>query len=108
MVRPLKNRPHFRLYASGEFFQKNSANTTKKLGQISRFESVIFSLYRSLGSLITLIPEAGSTSGLRSKFYPAAFGRIFIPLNTLKADCLNHASMLFFMIVVNRARLALS
>jgi hypothetical protein len=47
-VRPLKNRPHFRFYTSGEFFQKNSANTGKKLDQISRFESV-FPHYEPIG-----------------------------------------------------------
>ena len=47
-------------------------------------------------------------SGLSLGFYTIAFGEIFIPLNTLKAACLNQASRLFFMIVVNRARLALS
>ena len=106
--RPLKNRPHLGFYTSGKFFQKISATAAKNLMPIDQLNWPFphFATHgirdrRDFQGRMNFI-------GLDLGFYPTALGRIFIPLNTLKAACLNQASRLFFMMVVNRARLAWS
>jgi hypothetical protein len=108
--RPLKNRSHLRFYTSRKLFQKISVRAVKNLSESDRW-SLLFRHSEPNGEpRNALICEAGyiTPALLEIGFYPAALGRIFIPLNTLKAACLNQASRLFLPIVVNCARLALS
>ena len=81
----LKNRPHFRFYASGKFFQKISASAAKKLMLTDRLSRPI-PQYESHGLHDRRDSQGRTTlTGLGPGVYPTAFGRIFIPLNTLKA-----------------------